>query len=265
MKHARSVRRLLSVVLLAWVFDVPAVNIEPLPGSTPQTTRIGAFFANDLGVIVRDEAGAPLAGVPVIFAADGLGVATWAGPAVAPMTVTFTSDADGIAVVPWLMALNPGTTGVVASTADGAVASFELTVADGPIWDLQGVQGNGQSAPVGTEYRVRWAVRVLDENRQPIPYGCVMFNDGEPWNAGGSYGDTTDYFGLAPGDFPVWPRVIARADENGIAVAPTWIANDNAGHHWAIAMACAGGHVDRRSYAPRALFQYTNTPLSSVH
>lgn len=266
MKHTRSVGRLMSLVLLACAFDVLATSIEPLPGSTPQTTRRGAFFANDVGVIVRDEAGAPLAGVPVTFAADWLGVATLVGPPVAPMTVTFSSDADGIAIIPWFMAFNPGTERVVASTEDGALASFEFNVPDGDIWDLKGIQGNGGSTPVGTEYPIRWAVRVLDETRQPVPYGCVEFAEVEPWNPGGSFGDTDSYLELgAPPAFPDWARVIARADENGIAVAPPWIANDNSGHHLAIASQCVSAHIDRRGYGPRALFQYTITPPPSAH
>ena len=253
--------RMLVAAVVSWCsLAASALTLEPLPGSTPQSAHLGAFFAHDVGVIVRDGWGQPVAGVPVSFVPDGLVAAPWAGYLNAfPSTVE--SDRDGIAIIPFVWAMNDGTGRLFAHVAGAADATFDFTVTGGLTWSLRYVSGAGQAAPVDTVLPFRWAVQALDENHRPIPYACVEFWDTEPSGAGGEFGDLTGYLSVGAPSFPI---VVARADENGVATAPVWTTNENQGLHRALAAACRG-RTNHQDYVTRALFEYTVTPPESVH
>jgi hypothetical protein len=245
------------------VLAASAFTIEALPGSAPQTTRPGAFFPVDVGVTVRDDAGLPVPGVPVSFyipypSAGGafaliLGIDTVNAP------VFVTSDEDGVASLPWLFASNtPGEFLMIVSAGGANELTLSFTVTDGLPWSMRNIAGAGQAAPVGTTYPVRWAAQVLGEDHQPVPYACVMFFDGDPSNAGGSFAPTPGYFVVSTD----WARVIVKADENGVAVAPPFVANDAAGPHWAAASPMVS-NINRQGSVAFESFQYTNTKAQS--
>src|SRR4051812_12124994 len=78
-------------------FAASAITIEPVAGGTPQATRINAFFPVDIAAIVRDDSGAPMAGVPVEFSWTGDGsfaFIDWNS------TLPVTTGDDGVATPP---------------------------------------------------------------------------------------------------------------------------------------------------------------------
>ena len=168
--------RLFATVLLFLSFAAGAVTIEPLPGSAPQTANAGAYFRQPIGVIVRDDAGAPIAGASVQFVAD-----TYAGaPGVMFLGTGFgfaTTDANGLAVL---------SDGVVALDRTGDVvlhvlhpqATIDLaplTIVGLPPRRLNPVGGDQQAAYPGEFLGAGFSSVSLDANDNPVPYAFVMF------------------------------------------------------------------------------------------
>src|SRR5476651_87657 len=119
-----------------WSFASQAVTLEPLAGSTPQTTCYSCVFPNPIGVIARDASGAPLAGVAVTFTSqtDSAG-AQYVGMVrfddfccVAYDQVTVTTGADGVAVGTVITLGASSGSGAVTASADGAAdVAFALS------------------------------------------------------------------------------------------------------------------------------------------
>ena len=201
-----------------------AISLEPIAGSTPQSARPNTFFPNPIGVIVRDDAGAPLSGVPVTYSfLEGHPWVVAANVAADPtgLSVTLVSGPDGIAAPPegfFAGALFGGM--VLTATAPFTPeprAQFFLQVLGSPPASVELVSGSNQIAQVGTLYREPVAVRVLDAAGLPVPSAAVEFAalDLTPGQPGGSWNGTTD--------------LIVRADASGIATAPLLRASEFAG------------------------------------
>src|SRR4051812_22717052 len=185
----RAVAALCGLVCGAAVLDAAAITIEPLPGSTPQSTRAGAFFPNDVGVIVRDDTGQPLSGVAVHFRTEGLALSLFGDHGdFAGQGVDTVSDEQGVASLPWLDAMNAGNGYVFATLSGAPELVFALSVDDGIPWYVRALDGMGQSTPAGETFSRRWVVRIEGEDRQAIPFACAMFWDTDPFNQGGSFG-----------------------------------------------------------------------------
>ena len=213
-----------------------AISLEPIAGSTPQSTRELSYFPNPIGVIVRDSAtGNPVAGVTVTF--------TWPWPDVslptliAPDTqfqVTAVSGPDGVAVPgqQFVTYVNTGTL-VLTATADSPgepTASFILSVLPGPPLDAALVSGNGQVAEPGAMYASPWVVRLLDGDGNPVPYGAAYFftnpdagTPGVTWNGANHQWVKADAAGIATSDLMRANAVGGRGFGVGAASAGTGV------------------------------------------
>jgi hypothetical protein len=134
----------------------------------PSSILAGGGVAT-ITVTVRDAAGDPVAGATVTLDATGAGN-TLTQPAAA-------TGSDGVATGA-LESDAPGTK-VVSATVNGTVqldATVEIAVTSTPPGIVMTVlEGDGQSAPAGGAVAVRPAVRVTDENEQPVSGVAVSF------------------------------------------------------------------------------------------
>ncbi len=105
-------------------------SIVPSPGTTPQSAAIGGSFANGVAVVVKDQGGFGLPGAIVTFTAPSSGPSgTFATSA---LTAQVTTDANGIAAVPFKANLTVGgpytVTASTPATGGGLLSStFSLT------------------------------------------------------------------------------------------------------------------------------------------
>lgn len=196
-----------------------AFTLEPIPGSTPQATRANAYFPNPIGVILRDDNGAPVANATVtFFPTYGAGEARVR--IVSPMRASgeVTTDANGVALATGIVAdVIPGTAQLVAY-APGVQINLPLTIAGGPATSVEYEPpvGQSQSVQVGHTFGVPWTVRALDADGLPVPYAIVSF-DGAAQPGGAS----VKFSGLQI-------RNVA-ADATGVAHAPTATAGAQLG------------------------------------
>jgi hypothetical protein len=232
--------RLHVVAAASWIclasLAASAITLEPIAGSTPQSTRELSYFPNSIGVIVRDPVtGNPVAGVTVTFSWS------WPDPSgptlIAPDTtdqVVAISGSDGVAVpqqqfVTWV---NTGTL-VLTATADSPgepAASFVLTVLPGPPVSAELISGNDQVAQPGAPYARPWVVRLLDDGGNPVPYGAAYFYTNPDSGTPGVTWNGADH---------QW----VKADASGVATSGLMRANAIAGRSFGIGAASAGTGV----------------------
>jgi hypothetical protein len=149
-----------------------------LPSPTQSTvtvdvpTIVAGGGAVTITVVVRDENGNPVAGVSVLIQATGEGnVVTQPSP----------TDASGIATGT-LSSTIPGTK-IVSVTVGGTVGLTQtvpvtVTVTPGPAAApdrLELLEGNDQSAMIGSDVSVRPAVRLTTPNGEPVSGARVEF------------------------------------------------------------------------------------------
>src|SRR5829696_4688302 len=147
-----------------------------LPSPTQSTvtvdvpTIVAGGGAVTITVVVRDENGNPVAGVGVLIQATGEGnVVTQPSP----------TDASGIATGT-LSSTTPGTK-IVSVTVGGTVGltqTVSVTVTPGPAAApdrLELLEGNDQSAIIGSDVSVRPAVRLTTPNGEPVSGARVEF------------------------------------------------------------------------------------------
>ncbi len=126
-----------------------------------QTGPVGNLLPGQLLVLITDEFGNPVAGVPVDWEAqDG--------------TVDPTSSvtgADGRAGTSWTLGPSAGAQTVVASSPqlEGSRVEFTATARSGNPNSLVRVSGDGQSAAAGTELPNALVVRLVDEAGNGVP------------------------------------------------------------------------------------------------
>jgi hypothetical protein len=216
-----------------------AVTIEPLPGTTPQATHVGAFFPVEIGVVVRDDLGQPIASAPVHFLSYGL-VTSFASVGNGIDVVT---DANGVAIPPFHYGTNAGVTYIEATTPDAAQpARFDVEVY-GEIPDKMSVlSGNVQTVAANGAFPERVVVRTFAPNNLPVPYAMVQFYlrpDGVPSGLfeGGVY------------------TLLVKSDANGVATAPNIVANAILGTEYGSAL-CARSQDHPQRQRAGALFKY---------
>jgi hypothetical protein len=176
----------------------PPGSVEIVQGDD-QNGPPGATLADPLIVRLLDESGNGIPDRTVVWV-----VHTGSGT-VDPATGM--TDAEGFASAEWTLGSAPGVQRVDAQVPGIGTVTFTATNTDdggddgdgeGPVAArLEGVEGGGQSAPVGTALPVRPAVRVLDEAGQPVEGFQVTF---VVTGGGGSVGgatQTTDAAGIA--------------------------------------------------------------------
>jgi adhesin/invasin len=133
------------------------------PSSIPALTGTATIT-----VTVRDAAGGPVSGASVVLVATGSGN-TLTQPA-------GTTGSDGIATGT-IRSSVPGTK-VVSATVNGTVQvnqTAQVTVTLAPAARVELLEGDGQTAPAGTPVDVRPAVRVTDQQGEPVAGFGVTF------------------------------------------------------------------------------------------
>lgn len=202
-----------------------------------RSTRVHGRFTAPLGALVRDAQGRPVEGATVTFtlpqAATGAG-ATFAGGA---SQATATTDTDGRATSPALVANGSAgryTASATVTGGDGSARFVLRNLAGNPATIAAG-SASGESTRIGTRFPIRPAVTVTDADGNPVAGATVTFR--------------------APAHGPsarFGKRLVVRlkTDRNGVAVAPALTANRK-----------PGGYVVTASSGPaqRAAFALVNT------
>ncbi len=146
-----------------------------------QTGQVGTTLANPLVVQIADAFGNPIAGIDVVWTADG------GGSVSAPTTTT---GADGQTSVTRTLGTAAGTQRTLASV-DGLAGSpvvFVHTATAGAPSGVSIVAGDDQTGPVSTELPIPLVVSVKDGGGNPVPAVAVSWVIG---SGGGSVTPTT--------------------------------------------------------------------------
>jgi len=189
------VSRLAIAVLLLGAAAARA-GVEPLPGSSPQTGRLGASFPVALAVMVRDANGKAVAGTDVRFIHASGAICCLIPNDTAGYHVR--TDASGIATLPYAFALSPGVYRIDVESAYGATQLHLETADSPPPASVLVIGGDGQTLRPGAPFSEAPRARVFDTDGAPLPFAVA-------WIA------TTP---------PQGPPLIAIADMEGIITAP---------------------------------------------
>ena len=126
-----------------------------------QTGPVGSRLPDPLVVLVTDQFGNPVAGVPV----------DWDASAGSVEPASTTTDDEGHAETRWTLGSSTGTQSVTAASAglDGSPVTFTGHAAPGDADRLVRVSGNNQSAKAGSELPDPLVVRLTDDAGNGIP------------------------------------------------------------------------------------------------
>ena len=215
----------------------PAASIAATSGSGQHAT-VNAVYAQPLQARVTDSAGNPVQGVTVDFTivpgATGAGADFLGGPA------TATTDADGVATSPQLVAnAMPGSFTALASV-DGVISTAAYTLDNHAATATIGAMTpETLTATVATTFQRRLQARVLDSSGQPIEGASVTFGITA---AGG--GASASFLGGGL-------QATVLTDASGVATSPALTASSTAGSF--TATASVDGASDPATYALRAV------------
>jgi protocatechuate 3,4-dioxygenase beta subunit len=202
--------------VVVYALDNHAV-VALITGQGGARTRVDTTFRYPLTSRVVDANGRPVEGATVTFAvaqsATGAS-ATFVGGA---SQATATTDVNGEAVSPRLVANKvAGSFAATASTtaAAGTVHYLLMNLPGAPATIVPGA-ASGQAATVHTRFAVPFAVTVTDAEGNPVPHAVVVFR--APAKGPGGH------FAKLGG------RVRVATNAKGIAVAPPFVANGKPG------------------------------------
>jgi len=198
-------------------------------GAANQDAEVNGRYARPLQARVTDANGNPVQGATVTFGV--VPGATGAGASFLGGRPTATTDANGLATSPPLLASGtPGRFTATAST-DGlaAVATYALRN-ESAVVSIAATSTARQDATVGTRYRQPLRVRVLDASGHPIEGATVAFTIVPAGSgAGGAFaGGAT--------------QATATTDADGRAASPLVTANTSAGSFTATASTAGSAH-----------------------
>ncbi len=195
------------IVLAAAASIAAAANatVEPLPGASPQTGRLGASYAVALAVMVRDTGGRPVAGTDVRFIHQSGAICCLIPSNFEGYRVR--TDARGVATLPHAFALSPGIYRIDVESAFGATQLHLETADSPPPRSVLVIGGDGQALRPGSPFAEALRVRVFDADGAALPHAVVWIT-------------TTPAHG-AP--------IIAIADGEGIVVAPPFVPSATLG------------------------------------
>jgi adhesin/invasin len=194
-------------------------------GSSSRTATVATHYAHPLRVAVRDAAGQPVAGVTVTFtlgSASTTGAAAASGGAGATFTggatqATATTGTHGIATSPRLAANDEAGsfTATASSTGASRVALFHLHNRAGAPSAVTAGVGAAQSTATATRFEIPLAVTATDTHGNKVQGVRVTFTAPSS-GPGGSFPDGRT-------------TVTVRTNSSGIAIAPPFTANSQAG------------------------------------
>ena len=226
-------------------------TVEAVPGTTPQTAKLGTAFGTPLSVSVMETtysssssssctttiSGVP--GVVVTYAAPTTG-ASGSFSNTSTGTTTVATNSNGIATPPSFIANDQAGSYVVTAVTSYGTASFELTnTAVGIPASITAVAGSDQSTTVGTSFAEQLQAQVLDANGDPVSGVTVTF--------------TAPGGGLPSGTFTSGgTSTQATTNEDGIAIALPFTANLSAGTY--------NVYANVSGLSTSAVFSLTNLP-----
>ena len=193
-------------------------------GSSSRTATIGTRYARRLQVRVRGASGSSVAGATVTFTLGSTAAGASAGAGGAGATfaggstqATATTGRHGVATSPRLAANEEAGSFTATASAGGAgeVAQFHLhNRAGAPAKITVGV-GAVESTTAGTRFAIPLAVTIADAHGNHVANVAVTFTAPSSGPAGSFAGGHT--------------RVTVRTNSSGIAIAPPFTANKQAG------------------------------------
>lgn len=226
--------------------DVAAsiLSLQSIAGDA-QSAQLGQAFAQSLQVKVVSEQGVGVAGKVVVFSLPSGGAnAATASFAGGSTTASITTDAQGLAISPVLIA--NGTEGSYKAIATAAGVSgeiqFSLSNTQQPVqvFNLLSVSGSGQSANVGTAFAQALKVKLVDGQGAGVAGRTVSFE----LPVGSSSGASATF---ASGAL----QVQVQTDADGFASSPLLTANGTEGNFQVVATA--------QGVADTVQFALTNT------
>lgn len=151
--------------------EQPPSTLEIMEGNGQEGTP-GAPLPDRLIVRLVDQEGAGIPGRAVAWAVSS------GGGSVSP-TADMT-DAEGFATAEWTLGPAEGVQQASAQVPGVGTVTFTATNTEGGAGEpvpsrVEGLQGGGQRAPAGAEVAIRPAVRVLDDDGQPVAGYEVTF------------------------------------------------------------------------------------------
>jgi len=199
------VRTLLLLAALAAGASALA-TVEPLPGASPQTGRLGASFPVALAVMVRDAAGRPVAGTEVRFIHPSGAICCLLPGNFDGYKVR--TDARGIATLPHAFALSPGIYRIEVESDYGSTQlHLETTSESPPPGSVLVIGGDAQVLRPGKPFGEPLRVRVFDSDGATLPFAVVWITTTPPHGA----------------------PIFAVADLEGIVVAPPFVPSATLG------------------------------------
>jgi len=221
-----------------------AASLDLLPGTSPQSAHVGAFFPVVFGATVRDAVGQPVKDAAVLFRltsdlnTQGYGYFV-TEPSSTSEWIAYTGP-DGLARAPtWMVVTKAGPFDLKVSVPGATTVPLALTGLAGGVESLDIVAGNDQRAIVNTTYPLPWTFRAKGGDGLPIPHAAIgIFVETRP--------------GFPSGSFAGLTRFYMMADENGVATTPRFTANAVVGNY--VGLAWASGV----SSSPSRLVDYTN-------
>lgn len=188
---------------------------------TPQSATIGANFATALQATVKDASNNPMSGVTVTFTAPSSGASGKFG---ASLTGTGVTNGSGVANAPTFTANNTTGSYTVTATAPGvsATANFALANNTGSAASIAASAGTPQSTTVNTNFATALQATVQDAGGNAVAGVTVTFTAPSS-GASGKFGASLTGTGVT--------------NSSGVATAPTFTANTNAGSYTVAATA----------------------------
>jgi adhesin/invasin len=157
----------------------PVATSIVIASGTAQTATVGTALATPVVATVTDQSGNPIVGIVVTFApSTGAGTVS---------TNQVTTDLTGSASVTWTLGTVAGTDSMMVSAGTLTPVSALATATPDVPAALTIVEGNNQSAPVGTTLASTLEVKVTDRFGNVIPNATVQWSD----DAGGTLSATT--------------------------------------------------------------------------
>ena len=168
----------------------PVATTLTANSSTSLTGTAGTAVATPPSVLVRDQSGNPMSGVPV-----GFNVASGGGSLTGAAAVT---NSSGVATVGgWTLGTAVGTHTVVASTGSLTPVTFTATAAAGAAASITKTAGDAQTATAGSAVAIAPSVTVKDANGNLVAGAAVTFSVSAGGGAVTGGSQTTNSSGVA--------------------------------------------------------------------
>jgi hypothetical protein len=146
----------------------PVATTLTANSATTLTGTAGTAVATQPSVLVRDQNGSPMAGVPVAF-----NVGTGGGSVTGAAAIT---NSSGVATVGgWTLGTTAGANTLVASTGSLTPVTFTATAAAGAAASITKTAGDAQSAAANSAVPIPPSVTIKDANGNPVAGAAVTF------------------------------------------------------------------------------------------